>query len=285
MMPIYNCPVCQSPLHENNSPTSNSLTCENGHNFDRHKKGYINLLLAQHKKSKQPGDDSNMVEGRRRFLDDGHYNAFASRITKLVSKQNPQIILDAGCGEGFYLNYILSNLASTQDKTNTQSIKAFGFDISKPAIHAAASKYKQIDWAVASSARAPYQTGAFDCIISVFSRVEPDEFSRLLKPGGIVVYAGPGENHLLSLREIIYSEVKPYQTQKHSHYFNDDFTLLEKISLTVPLSLSANEDIMNLVGMTPHGQRINKDSANRLSTTSFLNDKADFLLYAYQKIR
>jgi len=285
MTPIYNCPVCQHPLQENSSPASNSLTCEKGHNFDRHKKGYINLLLAQHKKSKQPGDDSNMVEGRRSFLDAGHYNAFANKITELVSKKNPQTILDAGCGEGFYLNYILSNLASTHDHANIQPVKAFGFDISKPAIHAAAGKYKQIDWAVASSARAPYQTGIFDCIISVFSRVEPDEFSRLLKPGGIVIYAGPGENHLLSLRELIYSEVKPYQAKKHVSYFNDDFTLLEKASLTVPLSLNSNDDIMNLVSMTPHGQRINKDNANRLNATHTLNDEADFLLYAYQKIR
>ncbi len=285
MPSVYSCPVCHCPLQENNnSVSSNSLICEQGHNFDRHKKGYINLLLAQHKKSKQPGDDSQMVEGRRSFLEGGHYDEFANKITELIRQQRPQAILDAGCGEGFYLNYILSLL--TKDKAYIhKSVSAFGFDISKPAIQAAASQHKNIDWAVASSARAPYQTGTFDCIISIFSRVEPDEFSRLLKPGGVVIYAGPGPNHLLGLRELIYSEVKTYKAEKHADYFNDDFTPLEKNSLSVPLSLNSNNDIMNLVSMTPHGQRINKDNANRLKAAHTLNDSADFLLYVYQKIR
>ncbi len=283
MTSIYNCPVCHCALQESMS-SINSLSCQQGHNFDRHKKGYINLLLAQHKKSKQPGDDSKMVEGRRRFLDAGHYDDFANKIAELILAKEPQHILDAGCGEGFYLDYAVSK-AIPNKSPDSKPINAFGFDISKPAIAAAASRYKNIEWAVASSARAPYQTGTFDCIISVFSRVEPNEFSRLLKPGGIVIYAGPGPNHLLGLRELIYSEVRPYQVEKHVDYFNEDFSLSKKTALTIPLSLNSNDEIMNLVSMTPHGQRINQDAADRLKATHTLNDNADFLLYAYQKIR
>jgi 23S rRNA (guanine745-N1)-methyltransferase len=292
---MYSCPVCKQALNIKVSDlaSENSLGCEQGHNFDRHKKGYINLLLAQNKKSKQPGDDSKMVAGRRAFLNAGYYQAFADKIADLIIAFDPKTILDAGCGEGFYLNNIITKanpkaLDFTLQNDSCLNINTdvigFGFDISKPAIAAAASKYKNIEWAVASSARAPYQSAVFDCILSVFSRVESDEFARLLKVGGIVVYAGPGPDHLLALRELIYPEVNAYQAQKHADYFSDNFTLLEQVSLKIPLSINSNEQIMNLLSMTPHGQRINIDAEKRLNVTQTLNDQADFLIYVYQKL-
>jgi 23S rRNA (guanine745-N1)-methyltransferase len=292
---MYSCPVCKQALNYKGTDLApeNSLSCEQGHNFDRHKKGYINLLLAQNKKTKQPGDDIKMVAGRRAFLSAGYYQAFADKIADLILAYKPEAILDAGCGEGFYLNNIISkanpkaldpSLTNDPSLTINTNIKAYGFDISKPAIAAAASKYKNIEWAVASSARAPYQSAVFDCILSVFSRVETDEFARLLKVGGIVVYAGPGPNHLLALRELIYPEVNAYQAQKHADYFNERFALLEQVSLKIPLSINSNEQIMNLLSMTPHSQRINIDAEKRLQLSQSLNDQADFLIYVYQKL-
>lgn len=286
---MYSCPVCKQALNSELSDALpvGSLRCEQGHNFDRHKKGYINLLLAHNKKSKQPGDDSTMVAGRRAFLNAGYYQAFADALAHLILGHKPQAILDAGCGEGFYLNNILAQAqqqASALVIDTSELIHAYGFDISKPAIAAAASSYKNIEWAVASSARAPYQSGVFDCILSVFSRVESAEFARLLKVGGIVVFAGPGPQHLLALRELIYPEVNAYQAEKHADYFDDHFTLVDKISQTLPLSINSNAQIMNLLSMTPHSQRINKDAESRLKATHTLNDHADFLLYVYQKI-
>ena len=286
---MYSCPVCKQALNKDTADALNagSLSCEAGHNFDRHKKGYINLLLAQNKKSKQPGDDSTMVDGRRAFLNAGYYQVFADKIAELILAHKPQSILDAGCGEGFYLNNIIVKAhqqAQDSSLNSSADINTYGFDISKPAIAAAASSYKNIEWAVASSARAPYQTGVFDCILSVFSRVESAEFARLLKVGGIAVYAGPGPNHLLALRELIYPEVNAYKPEKHADYFDEHFALLEKTALTIPLSINSNEQIMNLLSMTPHSQRINKEAEDRLKTTQALNDHADFLLYVYQKI-
>jgi 23S rRNA (guanine745-N1)-methyltransferase len=286
---MYSCPVCRQALDSelSDSLPLGNLRCEQGHNFDRHKKGYINLLLAHNKKSKQPGDDSTMVAGRRAFLNAGYYQAFADTLAGLILARKPQVILDAGCGEGFYLNSIIAN---AQQQTTAlaidtnELIHAYGFDISKPAIAAAASSYKNIEWAVASSARAPYQSGVFDCILSVFSRVESAEFARLLKVGGIVVFAGPGPKHLLALRELIYPEVNVYQAEKHADYFDEHFILIDKISQTLPLSINSNAQIMNLLSMTPHSQRINKDAESRLKVTQTLNDHADFLLYVYQKI-
>ncbi|MFC7000619.1 putative RNA methyltransferase [Pseudobowmanella zhangzhouensis] len=58
---LYQCPVCQLPL----TLAERTYRCDNGHSFDQHKKGYVNLLLVQNKRSKMPGDDADMVQSRR----------------------------------------------------------------------------------------------------------------------------------------------------------------------------------------------------------------------------
>ena len=43
--------------------------CLTGHSFDRAAAGYVNLLPANRKHSKDPGDDKDMVAARAAFLD------------------------------------------------------------------------------------------------------------------------------------------------------------------------------------------------------------------------
>ena len=56
MSSFFTCPVCGKPL----SGTS-TLTCSQGHSFDRNKHGYINLLLSNSSSKKRHGDDQLMV--------------------------------------------------------------------------------------------------------------------------------------------------------------------------------------------------------------------------------
>jgi 23S rRNA (guanine745-N1)-methyltransferase len=271
---LYACPVCQQALH----CSENTLTCAQNHSFDRHKKGYVNLLMSQHKNSKAPGDNIDMVNGRREFLRAGHYQAFADAIVTLANECQASTsehlsIVDAGCGEGFYTEQI-------QQAVNSDQV--YGFDISKPAITAAA-KDKQIDWCVASSNRPPYLDSSFDLVVSVFSRVEREAFLRILKPAGYVLYAGPGNNHLHGLRSIIYDEVNDYSSDKHHDYFAEDFTLVKELSLQVPIKLDSHSSIMQLLSMTHHAHRIAPAGRERLAKTQSLKDMGDFKLYLYQK--
>lgn len=271
---LYACPVCQQSL----TSLENTLQCPNNHSFDRHKKGYVNLLMSQHKNSKDPGDNPEMVKGRRNFLRSGHYEAFAQEIVALAQQcQGPTLaplnVLDAGCGEGFYTEHLQQGLNTPQ---------VYGLDISKPAITAAAND-KSIDWCVASSNRLPYIDACFDLVVSVFSRVEREAFLRVLKPKGYVLYAGPGDNHLHGLRSIIYDEVNAYSTEKHHEYFGDDFDLIHTRTLQVPLSLDSHASIMQLLSMTPHAHRIARAGRERLQATQHLQDVGDFTLYLYQK--
>ncbi|NCO45547.1 MAG: 23S rRNA (guanine(745)-N(1))-methyltransferase, partial [Vibrio sp.] len=47
----YLCPLCQQPLLQQQQ----ILKCENNHQFDIAKEGYVNLMPAHHKRSKDPG--------------------------------------------------------------------------------------------------------------------------------------------------------------------------------------------------------------------------------------
>ncbi|MEF1296891.1 23S rRNA (guanine(745)-N(1))-methyltransferase, partial [Vibrio parahaemolyticus] len=61
----YQCPLCHQPL----SLTEKTFKCENNHQFDLAKEGYVNLMPAHHKRSKDPGDNKEMMQARRRFLE------------------------------------------------------------------------------------------------------------------------------------------------------------------------------------------------------------------------
>ncbi|WP_196161600.1 putative RNA methyltransferase [Reinekea sp. G2M2-21] len=269
--PCYACPVCQQPLTLNQK----SWRCSQNHSFDEHKKGYINLLLAQNKRSKAPGDDPEMVIRRRRFLEAGFYQPLAETIASRLQASLPTSsqIWDAGCGEGYY-----TALCQRQNPTAT----FYGLDISKPAI-AAACQHKGIYWCVASSSRPPYLEHSFDAIISIFSRVDADAFHRVLKPGGIIGMATPDQDHLMALRENIYDSVRPYDTQKHQQYFDDRFTLIDDHRLEIDLNLSTNQAILDLLGMTPHAHRLPNSTREKLAQLPSLQDKACFKIYWLQK--
>jgi 23S rRNA (guanine745-N1)-methyltransferase len=270
---LYSCPVCQQGLNT----IDNRLSCEKNHSFDRHKKGYVNLLMSHHKNSKAPGDNAEMVNGRRDFLRAGHYQTFADSIVAMASQCQvnnvPFRIVDAGCGEGFYTDQLQAYIANSI---------VYGFDISKPAITAAASN-KNIEWSVASSNRPPFLDNSLDLVVSIFSRVEREAFLKILAPKGYVLYAGPGNDHLQALRHIIYDKVNDYSTEKHQDYFGEGFDLIAEESLQVPIHLDTNTSIKQLLSMTPHAHRVSKAGWNRLENTHSLSDSGDFKLYLYQK--
>ena len=268
---IYACPVCREPL----SKQDLTWKCINNHCFDEHKKGYLNLLLAQNKRSKSPGDDSNMVISRRRFLEDHNYQPLALHIAdQLRARLSAKMtVLDAGCGEGYYTELLASH---------NPDLNFYGLDISKPAI-VAASKHKNIAWSVASSSHLPFVDGSVDAIVSIFSRVDAEPFYKVLKANGLVCMVAPDHDHLMGLRQLIYTEVRPYDTSKHHDYFDNRFTLIDEQRLEVPLNLATNQSVLDLIGMTPHAHRLSTETRAKLEQVTQLDDCACFKVYWFQK--
>lgn len=61
---------------------------------------------------------------------------------------------------------------------------------------------------MASSYRLPMAAGSADLIINCFSPMAAEEFRRVLRSGGGLLYVVPSERHLWELKEILYH--RPY---------------------------------------------------------------------------
>ena len=140
------CPVCGLGLFE----TPQAFKCPDGHSFDRSSKGYVNLLIG---KKLSSGDSRDMVLSRRRFLERGHYAPLSEAINEAVFAHMQRalgLIADAGCGEGYFLKMLASHMALKGSQN-----RYFGFDISKRAVHSAASNDRGALYAVAQRLRYP----------------------------------------------------------------------------------------------------------------------------------
>lgn len=259
------CPVCGAPL----TCAERAWQCENGHSFDVARQGYVNLLTVQQKHSLHPGDTREMVAARRAFLDAGHYAPIAQTLRTLLARHAPdaRCVLDAGCGEGYYL----SQLADIPER--------WGIDISKDAVRFAAARDKSAHFLTASAAHLPFSDASFDCVMSMFAFTAAAEFARVLRPGGIFLQVTAGRGHLSALKKIIYPQIiekDPVPTP-----VLEGFTLLARKELSFEFSLRDKKSIHDLLYMTPHVHRIGAVGAEALSQTTELKDRAEVVFHVY----
>lgn len=270
------CPLDGEPLTEHNK----SWRCAGGHSFDQARQGYVNLLPVQHKRSKEPGDSVAMVEARQRFLQAGCYQPIAERLAhwclENASIKQALSVLDAGCGEGYYLRQ-LAQLAQAD-----QPLRLAGLDIAKPAILAAARQRKDIAWLVASNAHLPVQSASLDRVLCIFGFPVASEFARVLKPGGELIQVDPGPAHLQQLRAQLYDRVERDAMPKEPSL--QGFQLLQQETLSFPFKLHQPELIQDLLAMTPHAHRAPAEGRERLAQLHELSLTADVVLRRYQPI-
>jgi 23S rRNA (guanine745-N1)-methyltransferase len=183
------CPVrgCHLPLVREEK----RLVCERAHSFDVSRRGYVNLLQPQDKRSKHPGDTAEAVAGRMRVHDLGVTVPLLRGIEEMAKPTHKDVVLDAGCGDGFYLGRMVRE----------HGISAHGVDISTEAIEAAAKRYPHCEWIVANADRfIPYAGHSFTLGLSITGRMNPAEFKRVLKFHSRLLVAIPAPDDLIELR-------------------------------------------------------------------------------------
>ena len=167
------------------------LFCQRGHSFDVARSGYINLLQPQDRRSKQPGDTVAAVAARRRLHDRGVTEPLLRAIAEFLTASPSDIVLDAGCGDGFYLGSLAREIG----------FDAHGIDISIPAVNAAARRYPDCEWIVANADRVvPYADRSFSIVLSITARMNAGEFRRVLRDDGRLLVAIPAPDDLIELR-------------------------------------------------------------------------------------
>jgi 23S rRNA (guanine745-N1)-methyltransferase len=270
----WQCPSCNELLSLN----AKVWRCDNGHTFDCAKQGYVNLLLAQQKNSKAPGDSKEMVVARQQFLAQGHYRPLADKIGAIVAdfvnNKTPLSLLDAGCGEGYYTEQVLDKLVQ-----QGVSVIASGIDISKPAIIKAAKSKKNIQFAVASTYQIPLASESQDAAIQVFAPSSETEIHRILKAEGIWVTVNPAEDHLFELKELVYD--KP---AKHDNHVQNPggFNRVSEFRSRFEVKLCNQQQRENLLMMTPFYWSISADKKRQV-LEMLGSVTTDFTISVYRK--
>jgi len=272
-MNFFICPICKKHF----SRREHSLVCPDGHCFDIAKQGYVNLLRNKGSSARRHGDDKIMIASRTSFLNAGFYNPLRDAVAELVIRhaKNSGVVLDAGCGEGFYTSFIRNSL---EDMGVHASV--CGIDVSRDAVIACAARDRHIGLAVASISDLPAEDGSVDILINLFAPYDAAEFARVLKPGGILIRAFPGERHLWELKTAIYES--PYENVIDTLEL-PDFTLCSRNNLHFPLSLTDGEQIEALFKMTPYYYKTSREGQAKLAALQKLHTNAEFIIAHYQK--
>ena len=266
------CPICHSSLFKEHI----SLKCEMGHSFDFASSGYINLLKPGKKNNAIAGDSKEMIRARTDFFSCGAYKKISDKICARSVELGSSLIIDAGCGEGYYTE----NLA----KCNTSSV-VFGVDMSKfgcehGAKSAKRNKIENVFYTVGSIFDLPFEEGKCDLIVNMFAPVASEEFYRVLKNGGYFIVASAGIDHLDGLKSAIYDSVYKNE-EKFLNY--EGFELIRCDNLKYKTKILGNSTIQNLFTMTPYYHRTSIEDKKKLEAIDELETTVEVNFSIYKK--
>uniref|UniRef100_UPI0036DBB7CB 23S rRNA (guanine(745)-N(1))-methyltransferase n=1 Tax=Photorhabdus sp. RM322S TaxID=3342825 RepID=UPI0036DBB7CB len=270
----YQCPLCHQPL----LLTRQQWRCENNHQFDCAKEGYVNLMPVQYKRSKEPGDSPEMMQSRRAFLDLGCYQPLQQRVLELLEKylpENTDSLLDIGCGEGYYT-------AAVEERLNKGgNLNIYGLDVAKIAVRYGAKRYPSVSFCVASSHRLPFADRSLAGVLRIYAPCKVEELARVIKSQGIVLTVTPGPRHLYQLKELIYQNIHlhPSKTEQLA-----EFELITNESLSYSMKLDGIQ-ACHLLQMTPFAWRATETVKKELADKALFECETDFILRVYQRIR
>jgi len=227
---------------------------------------------VQNKRSKDPGDSKAMVQARSRFLGEGFYAPLADALVATVLAAPAGSLLDAGCGEGYYLRRVLDTAAS-----RGVEMSAAALDISKWAVQAAAKRDSRVSWLVASNSSIPVPDSSIDTILCVFGFPVESEFKRVLSDSGRLIMVDPAPEHLAELKQVIYDEVK----EKPSNLpVSEKWQLVSEQRVTFSVTLPSRDVIHDLLAMTPHFYRASSAGRERAEALTSLTVTVDVWLRA-----
>ena len=257
------CPVCGGgfALSENKK----SLVCEKRHCFDIASSGYVNFCGSH------GGDSKELVRARREFLSLGYYRPIADAAVELLGKYAPEgVVADLGCGEGYYGDIIAG-----------AGYKLCGFDLSKPAVEAAAKrKNPSAFFAVGGVFELPLKDESCAALTNIFAPCAEKEYTRVLKRGGCLIVIGAGEEHLLGLKRAIYDEPS-LNTERAD--LPRELRRVETRRVKYDIDLKSNGEITQLFSMTPYFYRTDERGFARLAALDRLTTEIDVLCDVYIK--
>lgn len=269
--PILKCPVCDAPL----TWVTRSASCPRNHTFDIARSGYLNLLLPNRKHSREPGDSPAMLRSRRAFLQAGFHDRMASAtnaaVAGVLSGREHANIADFGCGEGFFL----AGLKRDLDRATIRPYGWFGVDISRTGVRMATTYDRDVRWVVASLHESPFLPQSLDVVLSMCAPIAPADLRRVVRHDGALVTVTPGPDHLDALRALIYPTVVPHLPTPALMAGDTHFNLSGSSRVRYPIAVNSQEDISNLLAMTPYYWNISRETKALVEACSRLDLTVD----------
>ena len=225
--------------------------CAAGHRINTHRKGCLNMLSSR----VDTFYDAALFEARRRVFAAGCYDQVAEAIDRLLPS-GPHRLLDAGCGDGWYLNALL---------TRHPDWAGAGIDISRDAIFQATDQPCEAAWCVADLRRLPFADGAFTAVLDVLTPAGYEEFRRVLAPEGVLVKVYPGSGYLKELRAA--RGMPPYEEGEVDGYLRSRTAVAAERRITDLRSVSP-ELWRDFVWMTPLNQDLSSEEKEALALRS-----------------
>jgi 23S rRNA (guanine745-N1)-methyltransferase len=265
---MWACPHCSEALQLNAAGVT--WACVNNHQFDCAKEGYVNLLPANRKRSRHPGDNPDMMAARRRVHQADIYRPLADAIEQALSGLDPvEHMLDLGCGEGYY--------SEALQRAQPQA-QLCGVDISRTAVRMASKQHQQARYAVASAFQLPLLDDSQDIVLRVFAPSDDAELLRVMATQGFYLEVTPAPRHLWELREKLYATPRAHEAARTGI---PGMRFQQQIEVAFQLELDQSL-LRDVVAMTPFAHRGHREKREQLLRASSLTVQMAFSLCLFQ---
>lgn len=236
------CPVCYQPL----TSVGACWRCPAGHSFDTAREGYVNLWRPAGRPPRHQGDTRSMLQARRRFLEQGHFEPLLQQLAALIAPHaptSPWRMVEAGCGEGYFIGRLAARFPTAI---------SLGFDYARDACRLAARRYPGVQFFVADvNRRWLLEDRSVTVALSLFAPRQGAELRRVLQPAGRLIVVIPGPTHLAELRAHYPLLGQEADKRARLEARLPDFVVDHSERLSYPLTLTPAA-VGDWLAMTPH---------------------------------
>lgn len=234
---LLRCPICHGKLEQ----TGGSLVCQRRHCYDIARQGHVNFVPNQ----KDSFYTKALFESRAQVFAAGVFEPVIAALGEAMETYVPgekPVLLDAGCGEGYYTKSVCPGRAMTR----------IGFDISKEAVRLAARGQRSAAFFAADLKNIPMMDHSCDVLLDVFTPANYAEFGRVLKSGGLVMKLAPRSGYLCQLREAAADQLrhKEYDGGDVERYVHERMDVICQKAITYTMDVSPAL-ALHLARMTP----------------------------------
>ena len=260
---ILRCPLCGGAF----SRKDNSLVCEKRHTYDIARQGYVNFVPGQ----KEMFYKKELFESRAKVFEAGVYAPVIEKLSEAIGRYvlaEKPVLLDAGCGEGYYTKAVCPGRVMTR----------IGFDLSKDAVKLAARGPKTAMFFAADLKNIPVQDNSVDVLLDIFTPANYAEFARVLSQDGLVMKLAPRSGYLKELRTLAGDRLRhqEYDGGDVERYVHEKMNVIAQEAITYTLPVT-QETAYHLARMTPMLAGVNVDALDLSSITQITIDETLYI--------